>query len=110
MTDDPALSSGRAVSLSVAVEASGEECSQIVYGDDWACHAEFFAADHAKVLVRDNPSLDPGDRERQASHLHHYCTAAESRHRISCGCLDYRSYYLQAPDGVLDGQADPEFW
>ena len=51
------------------LEASGEEWFCFAYGDDWQRHAEFFAAGHAKVLVRDHPGLDPGLRERQAQRL-----------------------------------------
>jgi myo-inositol catabolism protein IolC len=64
-----AAGSGGAVSLSMPIEASGQEWFQFAYGDDWARHAGYFATDHAKVLVRDNPGLDPGDRERQAARL-----------------------------------------
>ena len=52
--------SGGAVSLSMLVEASGEEWFQFACCQDWVRHADFFAADHAKVLVRDNPGLGPG--------------------------------------------------
>ncbi len=61
--------SAGAVSLFVPLEASGEEWFCFAYGDDWQRHAGFFAAEHAKVLVRDNPGLDPDLRERQAHQL-----------------------------------------
>jgi myo-inositol catabolism protein IolC len=61
--------SAGAVSLCMPVEASGEEWFHFAYGDDWQRHAGFFAAEHAKVLVRDNPGLDPGLRDRQAQQL-----------------------------------------
>ncbi|WP_405795733.1 2-deoxy-5-keto-D-gluconate 6-phosphate aldolase domain-containing protein [Streptomyces sp. NBC_01506] len=61
--------SGGAVNLSVPIEASGSEWFEFAYGDQWRRHAEFFPADHAKVLVRDNPGFDPGDRARQAEDL-----------------------------------------
>jgi len=61
--------SAGAVSLCMPVEASGEEWFCFAYGDDWQRHAGFFAAEHTKVLVRDNPGLDPGLRERQAHQL-----------------------------------------
>jgi myo-inositol catabolism protein IolC len=64
-----AARSAGAVSLCMPVEASGEEWFQFAYGEDWQHHAEFFATDHAKVLVRDNPGLDPGPREQQAQRL-----------------------------------------
>jgi myo-inositol catabolism protein IolC len=58
-----------AVSVGMPLEASGQEWFGFAYGDDWERHASFFAADHAKVLVRDNPGLDPVRRERQARRL-----------------------------------------
>jgi myo-inositol catabolism protein IolC len=61
--------SAGAVSLCMPLEASGEQWFSFAYGDDWQRHAGFFAAEHAKVLVRDNPGLDPGLRERQAQRL-----------------------------------------
>jgi 5-dehydro-2-deoxygluconokinase len=61
--------SGGAVNLSMPIEASGEEWFHFAYGDDWRHHAEFFATDHAKVLVRDNPGLDKDQREAQAQRL-----------------------------------------
>jgi myo-inositol catabolism protein IolC len=61
--------SAGAVSLCMPIEASGEEWFQFAYGDDWQRHAEFFATDHAKVLVRDNPGLEPDLREQQAQRL-----------------------------------------
>jgi myo-inositol catabolism protein IolC len=51
------------------LEASGQQWFEFAYGDDWQRHAEFFAAQHAKVLVRDNPGLDPASREQQAARL-----------------------------------------
>jgi myo-inositol catabolism protein IolC len=64
-----AASSAGVVNLSMPIEASGETWFQFAYGDDWLAHAEYFATDHPKVLVRDNPSLDPADREGQATRL-----------------------------------------
>ena len=61
--------SGGAVSLCMPIEASGHDWFEFAYGQDWQRHAEFFAADHAKVLVRDNPGLDPTLREQQADRL-----------------------------------------
>jgi myo-inositol catabolism protein IolC len=58
--------SGGAVSLCMPVEASGQEWFGFAYGEDWQRHAGFFAAGHVKVLVRDNPGLDPARREQQA--------------------------------------------
>jgi myo-inositol catabolism protein IolC len=61
--------SSGAINLSMPIEASGEEWFHFAYGDDWRRHAEFFSTDHAKVLVRDNPGLDPSQREQQAGRL-----------------------------------------
>ena len=60
--------SAGAVSLCMPVEASGQEWFDFAYGADWQRHAGFFAG-HAKVLVRDNPGLDPARREQQARRL-----------------------------------------
>jgi myo-inositol catabolism protein IolC len=64
-----AAGSGGAISLCMPLEASGQEWFGLAYGDDWQRHAGFFAAGHAKVLVRDNPGLDPVRREQQARRL-----------------------------------------
>jgi myo-inositol catabolism protein IolC len=64
-----ASQSGGAVTLCTPLEASGQEWFGFAYGDDWQRHAGFFAAGRAKVLVRDNPGLDPARREQQASRL-----------------------------------------
>jgi myo-inositol catabolism protein IolC len=61
--------SAGAVSLGMPLEASGQEWFGFAYGDDWQQHAAFFAAEHAKVLVRDNPGRDPARREQQARRL-----------------------------------------
>jgi myo-inositol catabolism protein IolC len=58
-----------AVNLSMPIEASGEEWFEFAYGDGWERHAQFFATNHAKVLVRDNPGLDPDRRAQQADRL-----------------------------------------
>jgi myo-inositol catabolism protein IolC len=64
-----ASQSAGAISLGMPLEASGQERFHLAYGDDWQRHAGFFAAEHAKVLVRDNPGLDPARREQQAKRL-----------------------------------------
>ena len=61
--------SAGAVSVGMPLEASGQEWFSLAYGDDWQRHAGFFAAGHPKVLVRDNPGLDPARREEQARRL-----------------------------------------
>ncbi len=60
---------GGAVSVCMPIEASGQDWFGFAYGPDWQQHAGFFAADHANVLVRDNPGLDPARREQQARRL-----------------------------------------
>ena len=61
--------SAGAVSLCMPLEASGQEWFSLAFGDDWERHAGFFAAEHPKVLVRDDPGLDPARREQQARQL-----------------------------------------
>jgi myo-inositol catabolism protein IolC len=61
--------SAGAVSVGLPLEASGQEWFGFAYGDDWQRHAGFFAAGYPKVLVRDNPGLDPARREQQAKRL-----------------------------------------
>jgi myo-inositol catabolism protein IolC len=61
-----AAASGGVVNLSMPLEASGKEWFEFEYGEEWRRHAEFFAADHAKILIRDNPGLDAGERSKQA--------------------------------------------
>ena len=57
------------VTLAMPLEASGQQWFDFAYGDDWQTHATFFGADHAKVLVRDNPGLDERERAGQAERL-----------------------------------------
>jgi myo-inositol catabolism protein IolC len=64
-----AISAAGAVSVGMPIEASGQDWFGFAYGDDWQQHAGFFATDQAKVLVRDNPGLDPALREQQARRL-----------------------------------------
>jgi myo-inositol catabolism protein IolC len=54
------------VSLAMPIEASGQEWFDFAYGHDWRTHAEFFGAEHPKVLIRDNPGLDEQHRADQA--------------------------------------------
>jgi myo-inositol catabolism protein IolC len=61
-----AARTGGAVSLCMPIEASGQDWFEFAYGPDWQRHAGFFASEHAKVLVRDNPGLDPARRQEQA--------------------------------------------
>ena len=64
-----AARTGGAVSVCMPIEASGQDWFGFAYGQDWQQHAGFFSAGHAKVLVRDNPGLDPARREQQARRL-----------------------------------------
>jgi myo-inositol catabolism protein IolC len=73
--------SGGGVSLAMPIEKSGEDWFEFAYGDDWVAHAEFFATDHAKVLVRDNPGFDPHQRDRQAARLAQVSAWASSNER-----------------------------
>jgi myo-inositol catabolism protein IolC len=77
-----AKSDGR-IDLSMPLEASGKDWFEFAYGDDWKTHAGFFATDHAKVLIRDNPSLSVPDRLQQAERLKVVSAwAAETRHHL----------------------------
>ena len=61
-------SEGR-INLSMPLEASGKTWFEFAYGDEWKNHADSFRTDHAKVLIRDNPSLAVPDRLQQAERL-----------------------------------------
>ena len=63
-----AARTGGAISLAMPVEASGGPWFRYAY-DDWQAHAGFFATDYAKILIRDNPGLEPGQRAAQAERL-----------------------------------------
>ena len=77
-----AKSDGR-INLSMPIEASGKEWFEFAYGDDWRTHAGYFQTDHAKVLIRDNPSLSVPDRLQQAERLKVVSAwAAETRHHL----------------------------
>jgi len=67
----PAVLAGQddSVALAMPIEASGQQWFDFAYGEAWRAHAEFFGTDHAKVLVRDNPGLDAGERAQQAERL-----------------------------------------
>jgi 5-dehydro-2-deoxygluconokinase len=71
------------INLSMPIEASGKDWFEYAYGDDWKTHAGFFATDHAKVLIRDNPSLSVPDRLQQAERLKIVSAwAIETRHHL----------------------------
>jgi myo-inositol catabolism protein IolC len=56
------------ISLAMPVEASGEQPFHYAY-DDWQAHAGFFATDHAKILIRDDPGQEPRERAAQAERM-----------------------------------------
>lgn len=60
---------GDAVSSCMPIEASGQDWFGFAYGQDWQQHAGFFATEHAKVQVRDNPGSYPAHREQQVQRL-----------------------------------------
>ena len=71
------------VNLSMPLEASGKEWLELEYRDEWKRHAEFFGADHAKVLIRDNPQLSMDDRRQQAERLGEVSVwAAQGGHKL----------------------------
>jgi myo-inositol catabolism protein IolC len=65
---EQAARAGNAISLAMPVEASGEQWFHYAYGD-WQAHAGLFTTDHAKILIRDNPGLEPGQRAAQAERV-----------------------------------------
>lgn len=75
-----AASDGR-INLSMPLEASGKDWFEFAYGDDWRAHAGYFATDHAKVLIRDNPGLSVPDRLQQAERLKIVSAWAIETHR-----------------------------
>jgi myo-inositol catabolism protein IolC len=60
------LRAGRdGITLAVPIEASGHDWFTPQWGKRWLEHIERIRPDYAKVLVRDNPDFDPGEREQQ---------------------------------------------
>jgi 5-dehydro-2-deoxygluconokinase len=78
---DLAAKSNGLINLSMPLEASGKDWLEFAYGDDWRAHAERFATDHAKVLIRDNPALSVPDRLQQAERLKVVSAWAAEAHR-----------------------------
>jgi myo-inositol catabolism protein IolC len=66
---DSARRGPQPVVLAIPVEASGHDWFTLEWGDQWLGHVEAIGPDYAKVLVRDNPDFDPGDREQQFGRL-----------------------------------------
>lgn len=60
---------GDGLVLAVPIEASGRDWFAPVWGDEWMAHVRSTAPDFAKVLVRDNPDLDPVERASQLERL-----------------------------------------
>ena len=70
------------INLSMPLEASGKDWFEFAY-EDWRTHADLFATDHAKVLIRDNPALAVADRLQQAERLKVVSAwAAETAHHL----------------------------
>jgi myo-inositol catabolism protein IolC len=95
--------SGGVVTLAMPIEKSGEDWFEFAYGDDWIAHAEFFATDHAKVLVRDNPGFDPSRREGQAARLAQVSRWASSNNR--CLIIELLVPASDADTAAVDGDA-----
>jgi len=120
------------INLSMPLEASGKAWFEFAYGDDWKTHAGYFATDHAKVLIRDNPTLSVPDRLQQAERLKVVSAwAAETRHHLIVELLvpptdhdlaqvggDRKRYdrelrpklTLEVIGFLQDHGADPELW
>jgi myo-inositol catabolism protein IolC len=96
--------SAGAVSVCMPLEASGQEWFGFAYGEDWQRHAGFFAAGHAKVLVRDNPGLDPARREQQARGVAQVSAWAASAARSLI--VDLRVPAAGADQDVTEGNMD----
>jgi myo-inositol catabolism protein IolC len=102
-----------ALSLGMPLEASGQEWFRFAYGDDWQQHAEFFAAKHAKVLVRDNPGLNPARREEQARRLGPVSAWAARTGRSLIVELQVPATgadTLQVMEYLQDRGVEPAFW
>jgi myo-inositol catabolism protein IolC len=91
--------------LAMPIEASGHEWFELEYGDDWREHVEAFDPDYVKVLVRDNPALDPERREQQAERLAGVSAAvAETGRRFLVELL-----VPATAEQAADGQAGPDY-
>jgi myo-inositol catabolism protein IolC len=66
---DEAKGDREQVVLAIPVEASGHEWFTLEWGDRWLEHVEANKPDYAKILVRDNPEFDAGQREGQFAQL-----------------------------------------
>lgn len=63
----------RGFTLIMPIERSGRPFFALEYGDfgsaTWLEHVEKFDPDYVKVLLRDNPEFDAGDRRSQQEHM-----------------------------------------
>jgi myo-inositol catabolism protein IolC len=66
---DAVKASGTQLVLAVPIEASGHEWFTPEWGEQWLDHVSTIRPDYAKVLVRDNPDFDRGQREEQFGRL-----------------------------------------
>jgi myo-inositol catabolism protein IolC len=66
---DEARGDREQIVLAVPIEASGHEWFTLEWGDRWLAHVETVKPDYAKILVRDNPEFDAGQREDQFTRL-----------------------------------------
>jgi myo-inositol catabolism protein IolC len=57
------------IRLAMPIERSGRDWFELEYGEAWMAHVDEFDPDWVKVLVRDNPDLDPTRRRQQAERL-----------------------------------------
>lgn len=80
--------------------------------DDWERHAGFFPAAHPKVLVRDNPRLDPARREQQATQLAEVSAwaARAGRSLIVELLVPTAGDTLQVMEYLQDHGVEPAFW
>jgi myo-inositol catabolism protein IolC len=66
---DAVKSSTQPIVLAMPIEASGHDWFTLEWGEQWLEHVERIRPDYAKMLVRDNPDFDAGERERQFGRL-----------------------------------------
>jgi myo-inositol catabolism protein IolC len=59
----------RGITLAMPIERSGQDVFTFEYGADWLEHVEDFDPAHVKVLVRDNPQAEAGNRRIQFDRL-----------------------------------------
>ena len=68
------------VVLAVPVEASGHDWFTLEWGDEWLEHVRRIRPAYAKVLVRDNPDLPSGRRDKQLADLGEISAGLASAH------------------------------